>query len=553
MTPSWSAFHTNSSRGRLRRITALTSHRYSSHGRVQLRWSYPPLDIDNSDGQFPLLAPAVCPYVSACRFDRLGSLLACASSNGRLAVLDMDVALAQPLRQPARPVRAEAIRSYNLPKSTRQHTLPVHCVSPPQAHSFDRSLLCLSCPSFRVDCLRWQPASDDCIVVSSGQSADILQFDLNHSSNQPTSRSTLPATTTRHLSTAASSIADFTFLPSYPQLLIAATGEGALQWWDMRAGRIRNPAVAHPKAARLPCGLSASPTLPLVYVWRADASVDMYDARRLPADRRREVHAWRLAEGGLSRVKAIEPDTHDEGRFILETEGGGVSVFDMWRGSCVTVEGKQRWTGDMTVLGGRRRRIAWMNGLGAASGGRLQRGCTRVIAHATGGPEVKFSRVPLHSRGHSTAPTPCTGAGERAEDDECPSIDDDDIEWSDGDDDRDSAPSLGDDTQRIQPTIHAYFQPVHTQSPPPQRTTPQPQHKQHINTASRACACCSHVVGRVCVGGGGVSVLESHPTLDVLVCGLLNNELALVGASGVVDEDEERMENVAFMNSLDDR
>lgn len=83
---------------------------------VQLRWSYPPLDIDNSNGQFPLLAAAVCPYVSACRFDRLGSLLACASSSGRLAVLDMDIALAQPLRQPTRPVCAEAVRSYDMPK-----------------------------------------------------------------------------------------------------------------------------------------------------------------------------------------------------------------------------------------------------------------------------------------------------------------------------------------------------------------------------------------------------------------------------------------------------
>ena len=85
--------------------------------RLQLHWSYPLLAIDNSNGQFPLLAPAVSPYVSACRFDRLGSLLACASSSGRLAILDMDIALAQPLRQPARPVCAEAVRSYDMPES----------------------------------------------------------------------------------------------------------------------------------------------------------------------------------------------------------------------------------------------------------------------------------------------------------------------------------------------------------------------------------------------------------------------------------------------------
>ena len=92
--------------------------------RLQLRWSYPSLELDLSNGQFPLLAPAACPYVSACRFDRVGSLLACASSSGRLAILDMDVALAQQLRQPARAVCAEAARSYNVPKSQASHVVP---------------------------------------------------------------------------------------------------------------------------------------------------------------------------------------------------------------------------------------------------------------------------------------------------------------------------------------------------------------------------------------------------------------------------------------------
>ena len=38
-----------------------------------------------------------------------------------------------------------------------------------------------------------------------------------------------------------------------------------------------------------------------------------------------------------------------------------------------------------------------------------------------------------------------------------------------------------------------------------------------------------------------MSVMESHPTLDVLVCGLMDNGLALIGASDVADEDEDRM------------
>ena len=411
--------------------------------------------------------------------------------------------------------------------------------------------------SFRIDCLRWQPASDDCVVVSSGQSADILHFDLNHSTDQPTSRSTLPDTTTRHLSTAASSIADFTFLLSHPQLLVAATGEGALQWWDMRAGRLRNPTVPHSAASRLPCGLSASSTLPLVYVWRADATVDVYDARKLPADRRREVHAWRLVDGGLSRVKAVEPDNHDEAHFLLETEGGAVNTFDVWRGTCTAVEGKQRWTGDMTLLAGRRRRMAWMNGLGGGAGGRMQRCCTRVIAHATGGPEVKFSRVPLHSRGHhsTTAPPrevsqPSNGA---SIDDDLDIDDDidDDIDWSDDDNQHDTRPL--DDTPYIQATIHSYFQPLTSPTDPPPQPQPQQQpptplkpHNKRTNSASNyPCACCSHVVGRVAVGCGGVSVMESHPTLDVLVCGLMNNGLALIGASSVADKDEEREEEEA--------
>lgn len=379
----------------------------------------------------------------------------------------------------------------------------------------------------------------------------MLQFDLNHCSDQPTSRSTLPNSSTRHLSTAASSIADFIFLPSHPQSLIVATGEGALQWWDMRAGRIRNPTVPHPTATRLPCGLSASSTLPLVYVWRADASVDVYDVRRLPAERKREVHAWRLVDGGLNRVKSVEPHSDDEARFIVETEGGGVSVFDVWNGGSMRVEGKQRWTGDMTVLAGRRRRMAWMYGLGGGGGGRMQRGCTRVIAHATGGPEVKFSRVPLHSRGHYTALAVADSQSAEEADglaiDDDLRLDNDDIDWSD-DDERDDVQPV-DDALRVQTTIHSYFQPFDTSQPQPQQPL-QPTLSSQLNKPTRPtnhlCACCSHVVGRVSVGGGGVSVLESHPTLDVLVCGLLDNRLALMGASGVVDEDEERVEQAAL-------
>ena len=193
----------------------------------------------------------------------------------------------------------------------------------------------------------------------------------------------------------------------------------------MRAGRIRNPAVARPTSSRLPCGLSASSTLPLVYAWRADASVDVYDVRRLPAERRREVHAWRLVDGGLNRLKAVEPDSHNEASFMLETEGGGVSAFDIWRGTSVAVEGKQRWAGDMALLSGRRRRMAWMNGLGGGAGGRIQRGRTRVVAHATGGPEVKFSRVPLHSLGHYTTSAATATASQSVEVVEGPRIDDD--------------------------------------------------------------------------------------------------------------------------------
>ena len=401
--------------------------------------------------------------------------------------------------------------------------------------------------SFRVDCLRWQPESDDCLVVASGQHSDVLYFDLNHSSDQPTTRSTLPSATTRHLSTAASSIADFTFVPCHPQLLVAATGEGALQWWDMRAGRIRNPAVARPASSRLPCGLSASSTLPLVYVWRGDASVDVYDVRRLPAERRREVHAWRLADGGLSRLKAVEADSHSEARFILETEGGGVSALDVWRGTSATVAGKQRWTGDMAVLSGRRRRVAWMNGLGAEASGRMQRGSTRVVAHATGGVEVKFSRVPLHSRGHYAASAAAASGSEAVEGEAVSGIDDDlpaeaDLEWSD--DDIESV----DDNVRIQPSIHAFFQFLDASSAapssPPQQPArpPQPPHARAKAATKQPCACCTHVVGCVVVGGGGVSVMEAHPTLDVLVCGLVNNGLSLIAASGVADEDEERAE-----------
>lgn len=513
---------------------------------MQLRWTYPPLDIDNSNGQFPLLAPNIHqPYVSACRFDRLGSLLACSSSSGRLAILDMDIALAQPLRQPCRPIVAETVRSYDMPKSVYSCVQSL-CVSLfgccvcccLHSHCILLAVRRVIVVSFRIDCLQWEPTSDDCIVVSSGQHADILRFDLNHTTTQPTTRSTLPNTAQRRLSTTASAITDFTFIPSHPHTLLAVTGEGALQWWDLRAGRVRNPVLAH-STARVPCGVSALSALPLVYVWRVDASVDVYDVRRLPAERRREVRAWRLAEGGLNKVKAVEPHGDEEARFILETDGGSVSVFDVWQGKCTTVAGKQLWTGDMAVHGGRKRRVAWMRGLGGGGGSKVERGCSRVIAHATGGTDVKFSRVPLHSRGHfSSVIPPAADQPAEMDEDECFLIDDDLldtdlIEWSD-DNDADNS-----DPQHIQPSIHAFFEPLSTQNAPQLNPPPQPiTSKTHTQTHIDTCACCPHAVGRVGVGGS-VCVMESHPTLDVLVCGLNDNRVVVVGASCVADEDEE--------------
>jgi hypothetical protein len=64
---------------------------------------------------------AVRPYVSACQFDRLGALLATASSSGDVRLLDMDVALTQHIIAPGRALDQRVVaHRFSIPASELQ-------------------------------------------------------------------------------------------------------------------------------------------------------------------------------------------------------------------------------------------------------------------------------------------------------------------------------------------------------------------------------------------------------------------------------------------------
>ena len=112
------------------------------------------------------------PYVSACRFDRVGGLLAVASSYGELHVYDADVLHAQHIVTRGKGVDAQPVRRFTATRSERSLHRRRRCAT--HANLADsRSLPRSALLSGRIDSVVWDPLNEDRLAACSTQHAHV--------------------------------------------------------------------------------------------------------------------------------------------------------------------------------------------------------------------------------------------------------------------------------------------------------------------------------------------------------------------------------------------
>ena len=368
--------------------------------------------------------------------------------------------------------------------------------------------------------------------MCSSAEANVRSYDLTSDCTQPVDSFTLP-------SASASPILCFAQPPAHPHLLFLSTRNGDFRYVDRRSSRIHSVAsgLLPASAANAVVTLLPSPSSPhLLYAVRAKAELELYDLRLTRPERRRGTQLWR-GGGVKGRLAWAEMQQEAEGVMLLQGERGEVSAVDWLRGEGKEVQGRWGWEADTAAALGRRKTAVWLRGQ------RPQRGAA-IAAHATAGRQLKLSRVPLRVKAHVSSDeeqeelelladmTTATCASPQQ-----PMQLDADVIGSDSEDE-DAALRQ---RELQQSGIERFFSVAiptdvgGVEEAKQREATPMAKGR---GRSSLPCSCCCQCVGQVELKAS-VSVLESHPTLSYVVCGLTNNSLCVVAADSLREEKEE--------------